>query len=51
MSFPTYIGSEELDMLAKALKNHCLAYAIPAVDERDDVARLIMVHQGTVGLR
>jgi len=47
MPFPSYICSEELAMLTTALNNHCLAYAIPVGDERDDGARLIMALFGT----
>ncbi|RWA60735.1 hypothetical protein [Mesorhizobium sp.] len=43
MRFPTYISSEDLDMLTAALNDHCRAYRISASAERDEVARLIMV--------
>ena len=47
MPFLTYLDSEDLDMLTTALNNHCVAYAIPAGVERDDIARLIMVLFGS----
>ncbi|RWA76059.1 hypothetical protein [Mesorhizobium sp.] len=43
MPFPAYLGSDDLDMLTQALKDHCDAYGISADAERDDVARLVMV--------
>ncbi|RWA62384.1 hypothetical protein EN836_27950 [Mesorhizobium sp. M1C.F.Ca.ET.193.01.1.1] len=43
MRLPTYISSEDLDMLAAALNDHCQAWRIPVGAEREEVARLIMV--------
>ena len=42
MPFPTYIGSEEMDMLAATFRSHCEAYDVRADAERENVARLIM---------
>lgn len=43
MGSPTYLSSDDLDMLTEAFKNHCRAYGISAGPERDDVARLMML--------
>lgn len=40
---PTYLSSDDLDMLTRIFANHCQAFRIPAGPEQDDVARLIML--------
>ncbi|PBC07188.1 hypothetical protein [Mesorhizobium sp. WSM3859] len=39
---PTYLSSDDLDMLTRIFANHCQAFGIAAGPEQDDVARLIM---------
>ncbi|RWX66383.1 hypothetical protein EN780_15270 [Mesorhizobium sp. M4B.F.Ca.ET.089.01.1.1] len=43
MASPTYISSDDLDMLIQALTEHSHDFGICADAERDDVARLMMV--------
>lgn len=42
MPFPTYVGSDDLNMLAEAFRSHCETYDVRADADRENVALLIM---------
>ena len=43
LASPTYLSSDDLDMLTRIFADHCQAFRIPAGPEQDDMARRIML--------